>query len=135
MTFASRMQHKIYWGPLKAPIEWSLKTVLAPWAYMASVVYHDSFWYPAEGARMMRKVLDSDWGRLFRNWEQLTPDSDGFAPWAARRRRASARGHGRVHQVAWHPWHLHEGSARVQQPQAQGRYTLAQRPEGCSVRL
>ena len=37
MTFASRMQHKIYWGPLRKPIEWSLKTVLAPWAYMASV--------------------------------------------------------------------------------------------------
>ena len=50
MTFASRMQHKIYWGPLKKPIEWSLKTVLAPWAYMASVVYHDSFWYPVHGA-------------------------------------------------------------------------------------
>ena len=40
------MQHQIYWGPLKKPIEWSLKTLLAPWAYMASVVYHDSFWYP-----------------------------------------------------------------------------------------
>ncbi len=46
MTFASRMQHQIYWGPMKKPIEWSLKTVLAPWAYIASVVYHDSFWYP-----------------------------------------------------------------------------------------
>src|SRR3990172_1108452 len=33
MTFASRMQHQIYCGPLKKPIEWSLKTVLAPWAY------------------------------------------------------------------------------------------------------
>ena len=43
MTFASRMQHLIYWGPLKKPIEWSLKTVLAPWAYMASVLYHDTF--------------------------------------------------------------------------------------------
>src|SRR5215510_8227044 len=42
MTFASRMQHKIYWGPMKRPIEWSLKTVLAPWGYIASVVYHDS---------------------------------------------------------------------------------------------
>ena len=52
MTFASRNQHRIYWGPLKAPIEWSLKTVLAPWAYMASVIYHDSYWYPvnAQGA-------------------------------------------------------------------------------------
>ena len=36
MTFASRNQHRIYWGPLKKPIEWSLKTWLAPWAYVAS---------------------------------------------------------------------------------------------------
>ena len=26
----------------------------------------------------MRKVLDSDWGRLFRNWEDLAPTQDGF---------------------------------------------------------
>ena len=78
MTFASRMQHKIYWGPLKKPIEWSLKTVLAPWAYMASVIYHDSFWYPMKAKSMMRKVLDGQWGRLFRNWEKLTPDERGF---------------------------------------------------------
>ncbi len=79
MTFASRMQHRIYWGPLKAPIEWSLKTVLAPWAYVASVLYHDSFWYPLLAKRKMRATLASDWGRLFRNWEQLAPDDDGFA--------------------------------------------------------
>ena len=78
MTFASRMQHKIYWGPLKKPIEWSLKTVLAPWAYIASVIYHDSFWYPVKAKRMMQEVLDSPWGRLFRNWERLTPDANGF---------------------------------------------------------
>ncbi len=78
MTFASRMQHKIYWGPLKKPMEWSLKTVLAPWSYIASVLYHDSFWYPFFGENKMRQVLDSDWGRLFRNWEQLTPDEQGF---------------------------------------------------------
>jgi uncharacterized protein (DUF362 family) len=79
MTFASRMQHRIYWGPLKKPIEWSLKTVLAPWAYIASVIYHDSFWYPVKARRQMRHVLESDWGRLFRNWETLTPSDDGFA--------------------------------------------------------
>ena len=79
MTFASRMQHRIYWGPLKTPIEWSLKTVLAPWAYIASVIYHDSFWYPVKARRQMRHVLESDWGRLFRNWETLTPSDDGFA--------------------------------------------------------
>jgi hypothetical protein len=78
MTFASRMQHKIYWGPLKKPIEWSLKTVLAPWAYIASVIYHDSFWYPTRAKRAMEQCLNSDWGRLFRNWEQLQPDAAGW---------------------------------------------------------
>lgn len=78
MTFASRMQHKIYWGPMKKPIEWSLKTVLAPWAYIASVLYHDSFWYPMNAKRTMENVLDSPWGHLFRNWEQLTPTVDGY---------------------------------------------------------
>jgi hypothetical protein len=78
MTFASRMQHKIYWGPLKKPMEWSLKTVLAPWSYIASVLYHDSFWYPFFGKNKMQAVLDSGWGRLFRNWERLTPDEKGF---------------------------------------------------------
>ena len=70
MTFASRMQHKIYWGPLKRPIEWSLKTVLAPWAYIASVLYHDSFWYPTH-YRQMLPILGSPWGRLFQGWERL----------------------------------------------------------------
>jgi uncharacterized protein (DUF362 family) len=79
MTFASRMQHQIYWGPLKAPIEWSLKTILAPWAYTASVLYHDSFWYPMRAKKHMQDVLDSDWGHLFRNWEQCVPDEQGFA--------------------------------------------------------
>ncbi|MGH7342064.1 MAG: DUF362 domain-containing protein, partial [Candidatus Rokuibacteriota bacterium] len=65
MTFASRMQHHIYWGPMKKPVEWSLKTVLAPWAYIASVIYHDSFWYPVNAKRMMHDALASPWGRLF----------------------------------------------------------------------
>jgi hypothetical protein len=78
MTFASRMQHHIYWGPMKKPVEWSLKTVLAPWAYVASVLYHDTFWYPYNAKRMMGTVLDSPWGRLFRNWETLSATADGY---------------------------------------------------------
>ncbi len=78
MTFASRMQHKIYWGPLKKPIEWSLKTVLAPWAYLASVLYHDSFWYPFIAKRQMAKALASEWGRLFGDWENTASDGQGF---------------------------------------------------------
>jgi uncharacterized protein (DUF362 family) len=77
MTFASRQQHKIYWGPLKKPIEWSLKTWLAPWAYIASVVYHDMFWYPVEGKKRLYHMLKTPWGRLFDNWELLQPDADG----------------------------------------------------------
>ncbi|MDE2889473.1 MAG: DUF362 domain-containing protein [Gemmatimonadota bacterium] len=78
MTFASRMQHKIYWGPLKKPVEWSLKTFLAPWSYLASVLYHDTFWYPFLARKRMRDVLESDWGRLFRNWERLGSTDDGY---------------------------------------------------------
>jgi uncharacterized protein (DUF362 family) len=78
MTFASRMQHKIYWGPLRRPLEWSLKTVLAPWAYLASVLYHDTFWYPLKGRAAMRQVLNSSWGRLFRVWEHSTLNATGY---------------------------------------------------------
>ena len=78
MTFASRMQHQIYWGGLKKPVEWSLKTWLAPWAYIASVLYHDTYWYPRFGKGRVQEVLQSDWGRLFHNWENLTPDEKGW---------------------------------------------------------
>jgi uncharacterized protein (DUF362 family) len=78
MTFASRMQHKIYWGKLKTAVEWSLKTWLAPWAYIASVLYHDMFWYPRYGNSRMHEVLSSPWGRLFYNWEKLTPNEMGW---------------------------------------------------------
>jgi hypothetical protein len=70
MTFASRMQHKIYWGPLRKPVEWSLKTFLAPWSYIASVLYHDTFWYPTH-QQIVHQLLHSEWGRLFNNWEKV----------------------------------------------------------------
>ncbi|HHV30051.1 MAG TPA: DUF362 domain-containing protein [Clostridium sp.] len=83
MTFASKCQHLIYWGPLKKPVEWSLKTILAPWSYMASVIYHDMYWYPKNYNRV-REILNSDWGRLFANWEQLElpPDDLSIPGWS-----------------------------------------------------
>ncbi len=78
MTFASRMQHRIYWGSLKKPIEWSLKTWLAPWSYAASIAYHDWFWYPFVGKSAVDKALESPWGRLFENYEQLEPTDEGW---------------------------------------------------------
>ncbi|MBN1782816.1 DUF362 domain-containing protein [bacterium] len=82
MTFASRMQHRIYWGWLKKPLEWTLKTVLAPWSYIASVTYHDLFWYPFHMKRV-KQILSSTWGRLFANWEekQLPKDDLGTPGW------------------------------------------------------
>jgi uncharacterized protein (DUF362 family) len=80
MTFASRMQHKIYWGPLKKPLWWTLKTILAPWSYIASVVYHDLYWYPTH-LRRVNNALKSDWGRLFFNWDKLAlPTNDLSTP-------------------------------------------------------
>ncbi len=78
MTFAAKMQHKIYWGRLKTAIEWSLKTILAPWAYLASVVYHDSYWYPFMARGKMRDALRSPWGRLFNSWGQVQRTERGF---------------------------------------------------------
>ncbi len=81
MTFASRNQHRIYWGPLKRPMEWSLRTWLAPWSYVASVGYHDVFWYPRNARKQMAEVMRSGWGQLFLDWDkaQVQPDGRGYS--------------------------------------------------------
>ncbi len=68
MTFASRMQHRIYWGRLRRPLHWSLKTWLAPWSYLASILYHDWYWYPFIGSKRVRGALCTPWGALFRSY-------------------------------------------------------------------
>jgi uncharacterized protein (DUF362 family) len=77
MTFASRQQHRIYWGPLKRPMEWSLRTWLAPWAYLASVGYHDLYWYPRNARRDSAEAMASPWGRLFVDFERALVDASG----------------------------------------------------------
>ncbi len=78
MTFAARMQHRIYWGRLNRWLEWSLRTWLAPWAYIASVLYHDLFWYPLLGRGRVRAALSSSWGRLFHHWENAHSTGSGY---------------------------------------------------------
>ena len=51
---------------------------LAPWAYVASVIYHDSFWYPLRGRPRVQQVLRSKWGRLFQNFESVKADGAGY---------------------------------------------------------
>ena len=64
-TFASRGQKMIYWGPLQPLEHFLLRTVLAPWSYAASFLYHDVYWYHCVGRARVRKALQTEWGNLF----------------------------------------------------------------------
>ncbi len=64
-TFASRGQKAIYWGPLKRLEKMLLRTVIAPWSYAASRLYHDVYWYNAIGRGRVRRALQGPWGELF----------------------------------------------------------------------
>ena len=64
-TFASRGQKAIYWGPLKPLERVLLRTVITPWSYAASILYHDVYWYNVIGKRRVEEALRTKWGRLF----------------------------------------------------------------------
>lgn len=64
-TMASRGQKFIYWGPLKPLEKLLLRTVLVPWSYAASIVYHDWYWYPFIGKKRVNEALQTGWGKLF----------------------------------------------------------------------
>jgi uncharacterized protein (DUF362 family) len=67
-TFASRGQKLIYWGPLKRLETLLLRTVIAPWSYLASNLYYNGYWYNAIGRRRIKKALETDWGKLFQSY-------------------------------------------------------------------
>jgi uncharacterized protein (DUF362 family) len=64
-TFASAGQKMIYWGPLKPLEHFLLRTVIAPWSYAASILYHDVYWYNFVGRARVKEALQTDWGKLF----------------------------------------------------------------------
>ena len=70
-TFASRGQKLIYWGPLKRLEKLLLRTVIAPWSYAASLLYHDVYWYNAIGRRRVRQALKGPWGELFQRYPSV----------------------------------------------------------------
>ncbi len=45
-----------------------LHSPLVVWAPFASNVYHDLFWYPTIGRRMIRKFGQTEWGKLWNNY-------------------------------------------------------------------
>jgi uncharacterized protein (DUF362 family) len=67
-TFASRGQKLIYWGPLKPLEKLLLRSPLVPWSFAASRLYHDGYWYNFVGKRRVRRMLQTEWGRLFQSY-------------------------------------------------------------------
>ena len=67
-TLASHGQKMIYWGPLKPLEHLLLRTVITPWSYVASFLYHDVYWYNFVGRARVKQALHTDWGRLFASY-------------------------------------------------------------------
>ncbi len=67
-TFASRGQKMIYWGPLKPLERLLLQTPLVPLAYMASNIYHNSYWLRYIGRKRVEESMKTGWGKLFQSY-------------------------------------------------------------------
>ncbi|MCX8053428.1 MAG: DUF362 domain-containing protein [Armatimonadetes bacterium] len=67
-TLASRGQKMIYHGPLKPLENILLRSFITPWSYYASRLYYDAFWYPCVGKARVKRMLETDWGKLFKSY-------------------------------------------------------------------
>ncbi|UCE39165.1 MAG: DUF362 domain-containing protein [Thermoplasmata archaeon] len=67
-TLASRGQKLIYWGPIKPLEKLLLRTIVTPWSYLASIAYHDWYWYPFVGKKRVEAMLSTQWGELFEQY-------------------------------------------------------------------
>ena len=67
-TFASRGQKMIYWGPLKPLENLLLRSPIVPWAFLASNLYFNTFWYNVVGRRRVKQALETPWGKLFQTY-------------------------------------------------------------------
>jgi len=82
-TFASRGQKAIYHGPLKPFEHLLLRTPLVPWAYLASNLYHNVYWYPFVGRKRVESALETKWGQLFKSYGDGEVVMPGIQPEAA----------------------------------------------------
>jgi uncharacterized protein (DUF362 family) len=64
-TFASRGQKAIYHGFLKPLERVLLRTNLVPWSFAASRIYHDVFWFRFVGRRRIKRIMKTEWWKLF----------------------------------------------------------------------
>ncbi len=67
-TFVSWGQKQIYWGKLHRFEKVLLRTPIVPWAFFGSNLYHNKYWYPLQGKRRIAKMMETDWGQLFKSY-------------------------------------------------------------------
>jgi len=67
-TFASKGQKMIYWGPLRPLENILLRSPIAPWAYLASNLYHNDYWYRFKGKKRVDKAMQTSWGKLLKTY-------------------------------------------------------------------
>jgi len=67
-TFASRGQKAIYHGWLKSMEKILLRSPIASWSYIASIIYHDWYWYTFVGRKRVRRIRETQWGKLFQTY-------------------------------------------------------------------
>ena len=79
---------------------------------------------PVQRQAQMQQALDSDWGRLFRNWETLTPDQRGFPRSGDRRPNCSVWGLKAFYKSLGILGTCVKEAPEFIQPQAQGRHPL-----------
>lgn len=68
-TFASRGQKLIYHHTPVWLEKLLLQTIIAPWSYLASNLYHDVYWYNLIGKRRVFSFMKTSWGKLFQTYE------------------------------------------------------------------
>lgn len=67
-TFASRGQKLIYHHSPPWLEKLLLQTLIAPWSYLASTLYHDWYWYNFIGQKRVAEFMRSEWGKLFKQY-------------------------------------------------------------------
>lgn len=67
-TFASRGQKLIYHHSPPWLEKLLLQTLIAPWSYLASTLYHDWYWYNFIGKKRVANFMKTGWGKLFKEY-------------------------------------------------------------------
>lgn len=67
-TLASRGQKLIYHHTPVWFEKLLLQTLIAPWSYLASNLYHDVYWYNVIGRGRVYSFLKTSWGKLFQSY-------------------------------------------------------------------